>query len=141
MSALTPWNARLAQWLHDPAVLASVGIGLTILGVVSLITLPFLLIRIPADHFTRAHATEPRRPTQWLGWFIKNLFGVLLLLVGIVMLVLPGQGILTIFAALVLLDFPGKRRLERWLVQRPRVLSGLNALRARARRPPLEWED
>jgi hypothetical protein len=141
MSALTPWNARLTQWLHDPAVLASVGFGLAILGLVSLIALPWLVVRIPADYFTRAHATEPRSPTERLGWFIKNLFGMLVLLAGVLMLVLPGQGILTIFAALVLLDFPGKRRLERWLIQRSRLLSRLNALRARARRPPLEWDD
>ena len=63
-----------------------------------------------------------------------------MLLLGIAMLVLPGQGVLTILAALVLLDFPGKRRLERRLLLRPRLLGALNSLRARAGRPPIDLD-
>lgn len=132
--------ARL-QWLGDPALLAWLGLGLTALGLVSLIGLPLLLIRIPTDYFTRHHALVPRKGTQWAVWFFKNLFGVLLLLLGIAMLVLPGQGILTIVVAIVFLDFPGKLRIERWLIRRPRVFAALNALRLRAGRPPLESGD
>jgi hypothetical protein len=56
---------------------------------------------------------------------------------GLVLLVLPGQGLLTMLAGLVLLDLPGKRAFERRVVARPRVLSALNWLRARAGREPL----
>ena len=54
------------------------------------------------------------------------------------MLVLPGQGLLTIVVGLVLLDFPGKFRLERWLVSRPRVLALLNRFRVALNKPPFE---
>ena len=67
---------------------------------------------------------------------IKNLVGVLLLGLGLVMLVTPGQGVLTILIGLLLMNFPGKYRLERWLVTRPGVLKSLNALRRRRGRPP-----
>jgi hypothetical protein len=52
------------------------------------------------------------------------------------MLFTPGQGILTILAGLLLMNFPGKYRLERWLVQRPGVLSSLNWLRTRRGKAP-----
>jgi hypothetical protein len=54
------------------------------------------------------------------------------------MLVLPGQGILTIATGLLLMDYPGKFRLERRIVATPMVLKGLNWLRAKANQPPLK---
>jgi len=63
--------------------------------------------------------------------------GVLVLL-GVIMLVTPGQGLLTLLIGLLLLNFPGKYRLERWLVLRPGVLRGLNWLRRRHGEPPFE---
>jgi hypothetical protein len=70
----------------------------------------------------------------------KNLAGVVLVLLGLVMALpgVPGQGILTMIIGLTLLDFPGKRAFERRLVSRPFVLRQLNALRARFRRSALE---
>jgi hypothetical protein len=49
----------------------------------------------------------------------------------------PGQGLLTILIGVMLLDFPGKRRLERWLLRRRGVLAAINKVRARYGRPPL----
>ncbi len=67
----------------------------------------------------------------------KNALGYLFVLMGIAMLVLPGQGILTIMIGVTLLDFPGKYRLERWLVSRRPVLRSINWLRRCAGREPL----
>ena len=49
----------------------------------------------------------------------------------------PGQGMLTILIGLMLLDVPGKRRLERRIVGRRRILQAINRLRKRFGRPPL----
>ena len=62
----------------------------------------------------------------------------LMVLVGVAMLLLPGQGILTILIGLMLLDFPGKRGLERRLVQQPAVWRAINWMRAKAHQPALE---
>ena len=56
---------------------------------------------------------------------------------------LPGQGILTLLVALMLLDFPGKRRLELWLVRRRGLVRGIDWIRERGGRdalrlPPLD---
>lgn len=70
----------------------------------------------------------------------KNLLGALLLLFGLLMLVTPGQGILMILVALMMLEYPHKCRFERWLVSRKRVGSGINWLRNKAGAPPLDLD-
>jgi hypothetical protein len=65
---------------------------------------------------------------------------VVLILLGLVMALpgIPGQGFLTMIVGLTMLDFPGKRGLERRLIARPRILRTINRLRARFNRAPLE---
>jgi hypothetical protein len=111
--------------------------------VLTLAAVAWLVVRMPADHFCKRR----RRETPWwqrhpvlgpLTFIVRNLVGVVLLLVGLVMLFAPGQGILTIVVGLMLVDFPGKLRLERWLATRPRVWRSLNWLRKKAGREPLK---
>jgi hypothetical protein len=101
------------------------------------IALAWAVIQLPVDYFT----AKRRRPLgSWarhpllraLLVVAKNLLGLLLLVAGVVMLIVPGQGLLSIAVALVLLDFPGKFRLERWLATRKAVWRSLNWLRKRA---------
>jgi hypothetical protein len=130
--------------LLSPAVL----IGLTIFSVVtfvlSLIGVPYFLSRLPADYFSRHERAalglpEPPRPRlRALLRGLRNLLGFVLILLGIVMLVLPGQAVLTILIGVFMVDFPGKRRFERWVLARPSVMRTLNALRRRAGKPPME---
>lgn len=108
----------------------------------TLLTIPWLIIRLPADYF----ANRKRRAASWLYAHpllrpilivVKNIFGILFIISGILMLVLPGQGILTILIGMTLLDFPGKFRFERWLVSRPLVWKSINQLRRKAGRQDL----
>jgi len=75
-----------------------------------------------------------------LGILAKNVAGLVLVMIGLVMALpgVPGQGVLTMIIGVTLLDFPGKRRLERRLMGRPWVLRNINRLRARFKHPPLE---
>jgi hypothetical protein len=68
----------------------------------------------------------------------KNLLGLVFVLAGVAMLVLPGQGILTILIGLMLMNFPGKRGLEQRLVQQPSVWRAINWIRSKAHQPALE---
>lgn len=109
----------------------------------SVIALPWLLTRLPEDYFLETdRAVRPRWPRQralyWAWLLLKNLFGVVLLLAGFVMLFTPGQGILTILAGLWLMDLPGKRRCERHLISRPNVLASVNWIRQKAGKPPFQ---
>jgi archaellum biogenesis protein FlaJ (TadC family) len=108
----------------------------------ALVLVPIVAIRLPADYF--AHHRRERRRLDGYPQVIRiallalaNVLGYVFILAGIAMLVLPGQGVLTILIGVMLADFPGKYRLERWLVTRGPVLNSLNWLRGRAGKPPL----
>ena len=119
------------------------------LTVVSLVTLalsalllPLVIARIPDDYFL--HPEPPpgsfrdRHPAVRLAVrIVKNVLGLVFLLGGIAMLFLPGQGILTMFIGVLLLEGPGKRAFELWLVRKPPVHRALNWIRSKAGRPPL----
>ncbi len=66
--------------------------------------------------------------------------GLVLVALGVLLSVpgVPGQGLLTILIGFILLDFPGKRALERRLVTRPAVIGAIDRLRARFGRPPMK---
>jgi hypothetical protein len=141
---LPAWLRGPAAWLLDPTVLTALGLLSLALFVLSAAGVPWFIARVPADYFSRRElermsiAPGPRSPWRIAGRVLKNLLGVLLLLSGIAMLALPGQGLLTIFVALLLLEFPGKRRLERRLIGWRPLYRAINGLRRRAGRPPLE---
>ncbi len=109
----------------------------------SLMLIPVLAVRIPEDYFAeeQRHRWEPwahEHPViRWSLLIAKNLLGYLFIILGIAMLVLPGQGVLTILIGIMFINFPGKYRLERWAVMREPVLRTINRLRQRAGRAPL----
>lgn len=128
-------------WLRAHAGWIALLSGATFVG--SLIAIPLILIALPADYFALDLEQRRKRPPEHpvlriVRRIVKNVLGALFLMAGLAMLFTPGQGVLTILVGVILLDLPGKRRLERSLVGRPRVLRAINALRARAKRPPLE---
>lgn len=121
-------NEALAWWLLVFSIFSFLA---------TLIAVPIILIRLPEDYFSFPH----RHRVPWRSrnrmlrmplFIIKNLLGIILILLGILMLVLPGQGLLTITIGLVLLEFPGKYKVERWVVNRPAVLRAINWIRAKA---------
>jgi hypothetical protein len=99
------------------------------------------MIKIPADYFSSSYAKEIRSDrhfsVRWTALIAKNLIGFLLIIAGIIMLFTPGPGVPTILLGLIMMDIPGKRPLEARLIRRPMVLSAVNDLRARYKKPPL----
>jgi hypothetical protein len=130
--------ARLHAIVHDltkPDVLIALGVFSVFAFLATMVLVPLVLARMPADYFVRTSA--PRQGNALLV-LLKNFAGVLIVLLGVAMLVLPGQGILTVLLGLGLIDFPGRRRVELKVMSRPPVLKTVNALRRRAGRAPLE---
>ncbi|HEX9821044.1 MAG TPA: hypothetical protein VGD07_15690 [Methylomirabilota bacterium] len=95
-----------------------------------------VVLTLPADYFERA---APSRGRWTAGRIARNLAGILIIAVGIVLSVpgVPGQGLLTVLVGVLLVDFPRRQRLERTLVSRRGVLITVNRLRVRFGRPPL----
>lgn len=134
----------MLQWLqtHEIASYWLVGVSL-VSFVATLAVIPWVIVRIPADYFAgrkrpTQRQTALRSPVVWLVLLVvKNTIGVLLVLAGIVMLILPGQGLLTIIIGVLVMNFPGKFSFERWLVSRGPALSLINRIRQRYGRAPL----
>jgi len=122
--------------------------ALLVLGIVSLVSflatlviIPWIVLRIPADYFAKpirvSLISSSAHPSLKIVVFIvKNLFGVATILLGIAMLVFPGQGLLTILIGVVLIDFPGKYRFQRWLISREPVFKSVNWLREKGDKKP-----
>ena len=87
-----------------------------------------------------AHINGWDSSVSYLLKFIKIIGGIVLLICGIAMLVLPGQGLLTILIGLSLLPFPGKNKLEQNLLARKSVQSSLNWIRIKANKEPFIFD-
>ncbi len=110
--------------------------------VATLILVPVLVVGMPPDYFdgeTRAeHRPRFRHPALRLIALVgKNVLGAVLFVTGLLMVFIPGQGLLTMFIGVTLIDFPGKFRFERRMVRRPAVLQSVNWLRSRYGREEL----
>ena len=119
------------------------------LSIFILITSVFMMVLIisflPEDYFKSENRNlissvqNSRYPLlKLLVLITKNFFGILLLLSGILMLVLPGQGILTIITGLVFMDYPGKYKFERKLLKQKGVINSINWIRSRLNKQPLK---
>jgi hypothetical protein len=124
---------QVIHWFHQyEVVLAWIGTASLLMFIFSLLMLPWLLSKIPADYFRRHKPT-----TTWVMLMaprnlLRNLLGLPVLTAGVLMLVLPGQGLLTIMLGLAIMQFPGKYELERWLISRKGILQAINWIRRKS---------
>lgn len=100
------------------------------------------MVKMPSNYFSSEYSSVflGNQPF-WIRWsakIAKNFVGVLLVIAGIIMVFGPGPGLLTILLGIVMLDIPGKRPLEANIIKRPAVLSAVNNLRSRYKKPPLQ---
>ena len=140
----------MRAWLND--LWASMTLGKALLGVglfllsllISFGAIGIVMVKIPANYFSSHYKRDflPDSPwlVRWGAVILKNIAGVFLIALGIVLSLpgVPGQGILTILLGLIFLDIPGKRPLESRIIKRPAVLSTINKLRDHYGKPPLE---
>ncbi|MEJ7848900.1 MAG: hypothetical protein WKF92_12525 [Pyrinomonadaceae bacterium] len=129
------WIAFTWEW-----ILLSLGL-LVVSFLASTALVAFVMVKIPENYFS-SHYQQDFLPnsswfTRWGVVVVKNVVGIIIVLAGIVMLIGPGPGILTILIGSIMIDIPGKRPLEARLLKQPTVLSAANNLRARYGKPPL----
>lgn len=111
--------------------------------VVSLVLAAAFLVRLRADYFSgirRPHFEHSHPIVRVVLIVLKNVLGFAIVAAGLAMSIpgVPGQGLLTVFIGLTMVDFPGKYRMERAIILRPRVLGLVDRLRARFGKPALE---
>jgi len=133
----------MENWLDWETLLLWGGIFSVGAVVAAVAGIPWVVWRLPRDYFSRRRRQVLRDPPIAMVYTaalaaLKNIVGAGLVALGLLMLVTPGQGLLTVLVGLLLMNFPGKYRLERWLVMRPGVLRALNWLRRRKGLPPFD---
>lgn len=130
---------------ENESLLLILGVASVVLFLLSLALIIWIILRIPADYFSRPQrqslVPQNLHPSiRILLLLVKNAVGLIIVLLGIAMLVLPGQGLLAILIGVALVDFPRKYQLQRWLISRGPVLKSANWLRAKGNRKPLEMD-
>ena len=123
---------ELPAWFPAPWVL----IVSAVVVVATIVACVVVIVRLPSDRFVN----PPEEPKGAVA-IVRNVIGAILVLGGIAMLVLPGQGVLAILAGLLVTTFKGKRKLIEKIVQRPKVQKALQWIREKASRPPFEFLD
>src|SRR5262245_51640312 len=138
------WLSRnlAAGWTERHLLIAGILVTVST-ALLSLLAVSLVVVRIPCDYFV-GDSPPPvwadRHPfVRWPAVILKNILGGFLVILGALMSVpgVPGQGLLTMLIGAMLIDFPGKRRGEKWLLRRRGVLNTINKLRARYGQPPL----
>ncbi|HEU4367751.1 MAG TPA: hypothetical protein VFV05_05910 [Methylomirabilota bacterium] len=132
---IAPLVTSLLEAVDVQHVVLAVGVWL-LLTAGSLAVVVRVVVALPPDYFEREQSPRARWTTARIA---RNLAGIGLIVVGAVLSLpgIPGQGVLTMLAGILLVDFPRRRALERRLLGRPGMLTTLNRLRARFGRPPL----
>lgn len=136
------WLAEFWARLTPAKILIGIGL-ITISFVLSFAVISLVMVKIPANYFhseyTHNFLHDKHIVVRWIGLILKNILGVIVILLGIVMMFpgVPGPGVLTVLIGLIMVDLPGKRKLEGLIIKRPAILSAVNNLRARYQKPPL----
>ena len=136
---ITSWSSVNSDLLF---LLGSLSLFILIISVFMMV---IIISFLPEDYFKSENRNlissvqNSRYPLLKLLILItKNFFGILLLLSGILMLILPGQGILTIITGLVFMDYPRKYAFERKLLKQKGVINSINWIRSRLSKPSLK---
>jgi hypothetical protein len=104
------------------------------------LAVPLIIISLPPQYLSeeKDRLSEIQSSWRWPYLVVKNIIGAMLLLASVAMLILPGQGVLTLAIGLDLMNFPGKRSLIRRLIRLSRVHRAINRWRASAHRARLD---
>ena len=116
-------------------------IVIVVLYLAAMALVPWMIIRLPSDYFLKEERekylfkdSSPLVKSVFI--LLKNIVGGILVLAGIAMLFLPGQGKLTIIAGIFLMDFPYKYKFEKWIIRQPAIFKVLNKIRKKADKAP-----
>lgn len=138
---------RTFVWLsgHEELI-RQIGNASVIALVVTIVALPLIVKQLPVDYFISENREpawhERRHPLFWGAiTVLKNVIGVVLVVAGIAMLLLPGQGAVTILIGLAITNFPAKYAIERRIASQPAVGATLNKIREWTGEEPLLLPD
>ena len=136
--------AEVMDWLRSHEdIMQQLGTLSLILLLFTVVVLPIAVAKLPQDYFEKEKrepaSSKRKHPLLWvIISLLKNLIGLFMILAGLVMLILPGQGTVAILVGVALTNFPGKYKLQRRIASQPAVLKTLNKIREIAGEQPFQ---
>lgn len=118
---------EVPRWLEVTLFAVSI-----VMFVGSLLAIPWLIRKLPPDHFTRPPVQHSLGTKIW-----RNALGGLLVAAGLAMLVLPGQGIIAILFGISIMDLKIKDNIIRRLLCQKKIQEGVQRIRSKAGKQPL----
>ncbi|MCA1818421.1 MAG: hypothetical protein LC746_18945 [Acidobacteria bacterium] len=106
----------------------------------------FIVVKLPADYFSprnrRKFMARWNPAARWAAIAGKNVLGLALVAAGVVLSLpgVPGPGLVTILLGVMLLDFPGKRKLQLKIVRQKNVRRELDRIRKKFGKQPFELD-
>lgn len=133
------------EWLEKNSyILLYLGVFSFCIFFMSIFGIKYFAAKIPKDYFTNKQRVSKLKESSivlWLFYIItKNLIGYIFIILGILALVLPGQGILMILIGLVMSNYPGKQNLERRVISIKTVRRSVNWLRKKSGVEEIEFK-
>jgi hypothetical protein len=121
-------------------------ISLIVISIVSLILglffIPYIIINLPEDYFIREKDYKNynnKKRIYILFKIFKNIIGFTLIGIWTIMLVAPIHCMSFIFIGFILVDFPGKSKLEKRLIKSVKIQNMFNRIRKKHNKPPLKF--
>lgn len=123
----------------------------TAVSIAYFVVISYFIVKMDKEYFLRKqlsdtdtslvpHTTLMNSSVSSVVRITKIIFGVFLVVCGIVMLALPGQGLITMVIGLSLIPFPGKNKIEQNLLSRKSVRTSLNWIRIKANKEPFIFD-
>lgn len=127
----------LYVWLENNSyILFYLGIISVLIFIFSIVGLRLFIIAIPSDYFINKKRVSALRDNSILLWvfykIFKNIIGYIFIAIGLLALVLPGQGILMILIGLMMSDYPKKFDLEKKIIKINTVRKSVNWIRIKS---------
>lgn len=126
----------------QPFLFFLLGFSVLVLVITPLLAIWFVL-KLPSDYlithtFSYRFLADSHPVIRMILKTLGNVLGGFFIIAGILMLVFPGQGVLSIVVGLILMDFPRKHFLLSKLLRLKMVVLTINKLRAWAGVPLME---
>lgn len=136
------FNTTFTWFTSHPEIVEKIFFGSIFMFFISAAFMVVAIIMMSPNYFDSSKSPEEslrgRHPIFSILFNVfKSVIGIVLLVTGIAMLVLPGQGMLTILVGISLLNFPGKRKLELSIIRERHILKTINWIRAKAKQDPI----
>ena len=109
-----------------------------LLFILSIIFIPYLILRLPKSYFVRELFERPSQNLILI--FLKYIIGFLLIIFGLIMLVTPGQGLISILLGITLIPSTRRNKLIIYLIRLKGVQSSLNFIRVKFKKEKFHFD-